>query len=80
MHRDKKIITVEPGERGFASLMVDYIADDSESSFIIQIFTVFTGSIDLCRFVTWRVELMRGSRPVEICSPNAAFKENLALL
>lgn len=39
LQKDQKVITVEPGEQGFAFLMMDYIADDSESSF--QIFSVY---------------------------------------
>lgn len=50
LQKDQRVITVEPGEQGFACLMMDYIADDSEMSFIIQIFTVSTGTTELCPF------------------------------
>ena len=52
LQEDHKVIKVEPREQGFAFLMMDYIAEDSESLFIIQIFTVPTGTKELCPFVT----------------------------
>lgn len=53
------VITVEPAEQSFAAVMMDYIADDSESAIMIQI-GVYQYTIDLRPFVTWGVPLMRG--------------------
>ena len=50
MQNEQKVITVEPGEWGFAFLMMDYIANDGESSLIIQIFSDYRyySTVSLC--------------------------------